>query len=272
MPGLGPSDDSQLIHYYQDFSLYPPRIQQVQFKVFKAVPALTDPAADVRSLGEDPNEVKFIIASHAHWDHMFPAGAFLPNAKVLCGAGTFEFAKASWPGKPEGTFDARIWDQKNAELPIEEFPSPDAAPQNWQRLGPYKNAHDFFGDGSFWILDAPGHCLGNLAALARVKSRSGRTKWVFLGGDCFHCSHFVYYPEAPFGKGVKVTPTDTFHEDEEGARNFIRDTAELKKGEGEDALIWIAHTDTLEGVWEVDYGLLRHGSASSKGSKMSNGV
>ena len=105
-----------------------------------------------------------------------------------------------------------------------------------------------------------------------MKYNSGKTKWVFLGGDCFHCFHFVHYPEAPFGKGVKVTPTDTFHEDEEGARNFIRHTAELKKGEGEDALIWIAHTDTLEGVWEVDSGLTKHEAATKNGFVKTNGV
>ena len=141
----------------------------------------------------------------------------------------------------------------------------------WQPLGPYKNAHDFFGDGSFWILDAPGHCLGNLAALARVKSFTGQTKWVFLGGDCFHCFHFVHHPDAPFGKGVKVTPTDTFHEDEEVARDFIRQTAELKKGEGADALVWIAHTDSLEGVWEVDAGLLKD-EVVDRRPKMLNGL
>lgn len=45
-------------------------------------------------------------------------------------------------------------------------------------------------------------------------------------------------------------PTNTFHEHEEEAREIIRQTAELKKGEGTNALIWIAHTDTLEGIWE----------------------
>jgi hypothetical protein len=62
--------------------------------------------------------------------------------------------------------------------------------------------------------------------------------------------HFAWYTEAPFGKGVRVTSTDSFHEDEGGARDFIRRTSDLKKREGNDALIWIAHTDSLEGVWE----------------------
>lgn len=92
--------------------------------------------------------------------------------------------------------------------------------------------------------------MGNIAALARMQNKAGETKWAFLGGDCFHCPHFAHYPEAPFGTGVSVVPTNTFHEDMDGAREIIRQTADFKKGEGNSALIWIAHTDILEGAWE----------------------
>lgn len=37
----------------------------------------------------------------------------------------------------------------------------------------------------------------------------------------------------------------------DGAREIIRQTADLKKGEGVNGLIWIAHTDSLEGVWDL---------------------
>lgn len=169
---------------------------------------------------------------------------------MLCGHGAFEYAAKSWPDEEDSTFDGRIWNPEISVLPIEEMPSPADAPEKWVQLGPYERAFDFFGDGSFWIIDAPGHCLGNIAALARMKSKSGEVKWAFLGGDCFHCHHFAHHPEAPFGKGVSVVPTNTFHEDMDGAREIIRQTAELKKGEGTNALIWIAHTDSLEGIWE----------------------
>ena len=193
---------------------------------------------------------KLNFASHGHWDHIFPAKEYHPNAKLFCGKGCFEYSTPSWPTEPDSTFDGRIWDPKDSELPIEEFPSPSEAPERWRPLGPYKNGLDFFGDGSFWIVDAPGHCLGNIGALARMKTKAGETKWAFLGGDCFHCHHFVHYPEAPYGTGVSVVKTNTFHEDEEAAREIIRQTAELKKGEGQNALIWIAHTDVLEGLWD----------------------
>uniref|UniRef100_A0A093XJN9 N-acyl homoserine lactonase AttM n=1 Tax=Talaromyces marneffei PM1 TaxID=1077442 RepID=A0A093XJN9_TALMA len=222
---------------------------RVQHKVFSTIPAERDPAQDVISVGADPKDVKYIFVSHAHWDHIFPASDFFPNAKVLCHEDTLKWTSTTWPTDPEGGFDGRIWSKEESVLPIDGIPSPATAPEKWQPLGPFKNAHDFFGDGSFWLIDAPGHCLGNMAALARVKRKDGVVKWAFLGGDCFHTPMFVNYPDAPFGKGVKVTSTDSFHEDEEQAREIIKQAAELKKEEGENALIWLAHADVLEDVW-----------------------
>ncbi|KAF7370279.1 Metallo-beta-lactamase superfamily protein [Mycena sanguinolenta] len=43
-------------------------------------------------------------------------------------------------------------------------------------------AIDYFDDGSFYLLDTPGHQLGHLTAIARVTP----TSFVVLGGDTFH--------------------------------------------------------------------------------------
>ncbi|OBS14971.1 hypothetical protein FPOA_14005 [Fusarium poae] len=235
----------------QDLTVYPPQVQRVQHKIFNPEVGNKSPADDVRSLGDDPDDLKYIIFSHAHWDHVFPAASFHPNAKYLSGKGCFEYATPCWPTEIDGGFDGRVWDPKISDLPIEEFSGPTEAPAKWRQLGPFKKAYDFFGDGSFWIIDAPGHCLGNLAALARFKNKFGQAKWAFLGGDCFHCPHFVQHPEAPFGKGSPLTLTGSLHENEEEAREIIKQTAELKKGEGNDVLVWIAHCDTLEGSWQL---------------------
>lgn len=48
----------------QDLSLYPPRIQRVQHKVFSTIPAKRDPAQDVISVGADPKDVKYIVARY----------------------------------------------------------------------------------------------------------------------------------------------------------------------------------------------------------------
>lgn len=53
---------------------------------------------------------------------------------------------------------------------------------NWVPFGPFDQALDFFGDGSFWVINAPGHMAGNLVAAAHTLSGD----WVILGGDCCH--------------------------------------------------------------------------------------
>ncbi|KAJ7745370.1 hypothetical protein B0H16DRAFT_1675966 [Mycena metata] len=53
-------------------------------------------------------------------------------------------------------------------------------------IGGFK-AHDFFGDGSLYVLDVPGHLKGHVCALARVTPDS----FVFMGGDaCHHAGQF----------------------------------------------------------------------------------
>lgn len=66
-----------------------------------------------------------------------------------------------------------------------------------------------------------------------------------LDGDWLRSMHLAWFPEAAFSKGAKVTSTNIFNEDEEGARDLIWRTAELKKTGDYNPLIWIPHTDSL---------------------------
>lgn len=45
-------------------------------------------------------------------------------------------------------------------------------------------AYDFFGDGSFYLLDTPGHAIGHMGALARTTTSP--PTFIFLGGDLSH--------------------------------------------------------------------------------------
>jgi glyoxylase-like metal-dependent hydrolase (beta-lactamase superfamily II) len=46
------------------------------------------------------------------------------------------------------------------------------------------HALDYFGDGSFYLLNAPGHSIGHICALARVTVSPD--SFVFMGGDSCH--------------------------------------------------------------------------------------
>jgi hypothetical protein len=63
---------------------------------------------------------------------------------------------------------------------VEELPSRDD--KGWKPFGTFEKAWDLWGDGSFWIIDAPGHVAGNVAAAGRLENG----EWVVMGGDCAH--------------------------------------------------------------------------------------
>jgi hypothetical protein len=68
---------------------------------------------------------------------------------------------------------------------VEELPGPDD--KGWKPFGPFERAWNLWDDGSVWIIDAPGHVKGNIAAAARLKSG----EWIVMGGDCAH-SRFIF--------------------------------------------------------------------------------
>ena len=53
----------------------------------------------------------------------------------------------------------------------------------WSPLGPFPRAIDWAGDGSLYIVDAPGHMPGHVNALVRTSPDGG---WIFLASDSAH--------------------------------------------------------------------------------------
>jgi hypothetical protein len=53
------------------------------------------------------------------------------------------------------------------------------------KFGSFEKASDFFGTGSFWVVQAPGHMPGNLCAV--VRQQDG--EWIVLGSDCCHSKY-----------------------------------------------------------------------------------
>lgn len=58
------------------------------------------------------------------------------------------------------------------------------------KIGSFR-AVDFFGDGSFYLLDSPGHAVGHICGFARTTP----TTFVFMGGDICH-SPGIYRPNS----------------------------------------------------------------------------
>lgn len=79
------------------------------------------------------------------------------------------------------------WDSRffgDADVRTEHF---EELTGTWRPWGPFDLSLDYFGDGSFWVIQAPGHMAGNLAACARLESGDH----VVLASDCCHSRYVI---------------------------------------------------------------------------------
>ncbi|KAJ7696460.1 beta-lactamase-like protein [Mycena rosella] len=111
-----------------------------------------------------------VIWSHAHFDHIGDMSKFPNTTGLIIGPGT---NTSTFPGSPNGTLQASDFAGHNVtEL---NFSTTNLSFSSLKAI-------DYFGDGSFYLLNTPGHLPGHISALARVTP----TSFISLGGDTFH--------------------------------------------------------------------------------------
>jgi len=99
-----------------------------------------------------------------------------PNAHGYFGPGTKEYCAPGHLSDPKSTWDGYFFDPKKATEKFSEHSGP------WQKFGAFEKALDYFGDGSLWVIQAPGHMPGNLICCCRIETG----EWIILGSDCAH--------------------------------------------------------------------------------------
>ncbi|KAI1822614.1 hypothetical protein F4861DRAFT_540782 [Xylaria intraflava] len=161
-------------------------------------------------------DVDFVILSHVHWDHIGTPSDFA-RATFVVGSGSLQLLKhGAAPYNPPDEFNAdELPLSRTVELPLAhdfkggdegEFreyyagtqtPAPTRTPTSidalpgagvggqtlaWRPFAGFPAAIDFFGDGSVYIIDCPGHIYGHINLLVRTAP----AKYVYLGADCCH--------------------------------------------------------------------------------------
>ncbi|KAK0122649.1 hypothetical protein ONS96_009687 [Cadophora gregata f. sp. sojae] len=147
--------------------------------------------------GVDGKSIEAIIWSHWHWDHTGDVSTFDRNTALIVGPG---FKDAFTPGYPTNK------DSPVLESDYEGRELREVAFNQGIRIGRF-SAFDYFGDGSFYILDSPGHAIGHICGLARVTSNPN--SFIFMGGDaCHHNGEFRPSQYRPVPESISPNPLD----------------------------------------------------------------
>lgn len=125
-------------------------------------------------------DIEAVIWSHHHFDHIGDPSTFPLSTDLVVGPGVKALCWPAYPSNPDSfVLDADIHGRNVQEI---EF-------GNGCKIGRF-DAFDYFGDGSLYLLDAPGHSVGHICALARVTTagdgNAEHDSFVFLGADACH--------------------------------------------------------------------------------------
>lgn len=124
--------------------------------------------------GVELESVGGIIWSHHHFDHTGDPSNFPSSTDLIVGPGFKEHFVPAYPTKPDAAVDERAWTGRELV---------EIAFNTGLKIGQYP-AYDFYGDGSFYLLDTPGHAVGHMCGLARTKADP--PEFMLLGGDIAH--------------------------------------------------------------------------------------
>lgn len=119
------------------------------------------------------SSVNAIIWSHSHIDHVGDPSLFPPSVDLIVGPG---FRSGFIPGYPANP-QALLLDSAFTGRSVREL---DFSISNLT-IGGF-HAINYFQDGSLYLLDAPGHTMHHLCALARTTEES----FVLLAADACH--------------------------------------------------------------------------------------
>lgn len=130
-------------------------------------------AAQLRSLGHAPADVRWVVLSHLHTDHVGGVGGFR-HAEVVVSRVEWD-RSTGWAGRLRG-YVPQHWPPGLRPRLVDFAGSP---------VGPFAASYDIAGDGRMLVVPAPGHTPGHVAMLICDRERR---RWL-CAGDLVHDPH-----------------------------------------------------------------------------------
>ncbi|KAK7050819.1 hypothetical protein VNI00_004930 [Paramarasmius palmivorus] len=153
-----------------------------------------DVVESLRNGGLEPSQIDYICLTHVHFDHVCNP-RFFPESTFLVGANAQRLFQPGYPADPNSSFASDL-------LPVDRTVFLDAQSKEWGKVGPFERTLDFYGDGSLFIVDAPGHLPGHINVLVRT---SPDGDWILLAGDSAHHWNIIT-GESHVAHGVAGSP------------------------------------------------------------------
>ncbi|KAI7280268.1 Metallo-hydrolase/oxidoreductase [Hortaea werneckii] len=136
-----------------------------------------DVATILKENGEDLNKIGGIVWSHYHFDHTGDPSTFPSSTDLIVGPGFKAKFPQGYPTNPEAPVSESAWQGRHLrEIDFD-------GESKGLNVGPFR-AVDLYGDGSFYLLDSPGHATGHMCGLARTSADP--PEFMILGGDIAH--------------------------------------------------------------------------------------
>ncbi|MBA4493397.1 MBL fold metallo-hydrolase [Paenactinomyces guangxiensis] len=133
--------------------------------------------SQVKEAGYAPEEIRTIILSHLHTDHVAGLMDF-PRSEMICSRSAWEAVrgKEGWSALKRGLIPSLLpGDFADRVLFVEDTPVLSIK----DRFSPFETGRDLFGDGSLISVALPGHAAGQIGLFLRTEQQGT----IFLAAD-----------------------------------------------------------------------------------------
>ncbi|KAI9799652.1 MAG: hypothetical protein M1833_003967 [Piccolia ochrophora] len=162
------------------------------------IEAEKDVAEVLEEEGVKRESIEGVIWSHHHFDHVGNMTTFPASTDLIVGPG---FKEGMTPGYPENSESSLLQSDYEGRT-VREIDFQKEG--NGLKIGSFA-ALDFFNDGSFYLLDSPGHAIGHICGLARTTSNPAT--FILMGGDvCHHGGEFRPTKYLPLPSEISPNP------------------------------------------------------------------